>query len=63
MITEKHYQGLKSILNDAENSGFNVEVLDVGGGLGVPNSREMTTLELLLYQAFDLLPSGKIAKQ
>ncbi|MGC1392014.1 MAG: hypothetical protein WA816_13340 [Bacteroidales bacterium] len=50
--------GLKRIINDAEKSGFRVEVLDIGGGLGVPNSREMTTLELLLYQAFDLLNSG-----
>jgi diaminopimelate decarboxylase len=55
----KALTGLKKILNDTENSGFNVDVLDVGGGLGVPNSREMTTMELLFYQAFDLLHSGK----
>ena len=52
---------LESILNDAEGSGFDVDVLDIGGGLGIPNSREMTTLELLFYQAFDLLPSGKLS--
>ena len=56
----KTLMGLKRILNYAEKSGFDVEVLDVGGGLGVPNSREMTTLELLLYQAFDLLHSGRL---
>jgi diaminopimelate decarboxylase len=52
---------LESILNDAEGSGFDVDVLDIGGGLGIPNSREMTTLELLFYQAFNLLPSGKLS--
>ena len=54
----KALSGLKKILNDAGNAGFKVDVLDIGGGLGVPNSREMTTLELLLYQAFDFLNSG-----
>lgn len=55
--------GLKKLLNDAESAGFNVEVLDVGGGLGISNSREMTTLELLLYQAFDLQPSKRISNK
>lgn len=49
--------GLKNILNYTEDAGFHVGILDVGGGLGVPGSREMTTLELLMYQAFDRLPS------
>ncbi len=57
----KAIMGLKKILNDTENSGFNVDVLDIGGGLGVPNSCEMTTLELLLYQAFDILHSRKLS--
>ena len=55
--------GLKKLLNVAEKSGFNVEVLDVGGGLGISKSREMTTLELLLYQAFDLLPSVRFSNK
>jgi diaminopimelate decarboxylase len=53
---------LKKILSDTENSGFNVDVLDIGGGLGVTNSREMNTLELLLYQAFDLLDDNASSK-
>jgi diaminopimelate decarboxylase len=53
--------GLKKILNDAEDVGLSIDVLDVGGGLGVPGSREMTTLELLKYQAFDLLPFSKLS--
>jgi diaminopimelate decarboxylase len=32
-----------------------VDVLDVGGGLGLSNSYEMTTMELLFYQAFNIL--------
>jgi diaminopimelate decarboxylase len=51
---------LKDIVNLAERYGFNIEVLDVGGGLGVPHSREMSTLELLLYQAVDHLPTKKL---
>ena len=51
--------GLKRLLNEVERMGFIVDVIDVGGGLGVPNSREMKTLELLMYQGFDLLHSGK----
>jgi diaminopimelate decarboxylase len=52
---------LKGIMNHVYRSGFDVEVLDIGGGLGIPNSREMTTLELLFYQAFNLLPNGKLS--
>ena len=59
----KALSGLKNILNDAEKAGFNVDVLDIGGGLGVPDSREMTTMELLKYQAFDLLPYNKSANK
>jgi diaminopimelate decarboxylase len=51
--------GLKMLLNDVDRLGFSVDVIDVGGGLGVPNSCEMKTLELLMYQGFDLLHSGK----
>ncbi len=51
---------LKNIVNFAEKSGFNIDVLNIGGGLGVPDSREMTTRELLLYQAFDFLPHNRL---
>ena len=51
----KAISGLKKILNEVERSGFSVDVLDVGGGLGLSNSYEMTTMELLFYQAFDIL--------
>jgi len=51
---------LKNIVRLTEQSGFNIEVLDIGGGLGVPDSREMTTAEMLLYQAMDYLPAGRL---
>jgi len=51
---------LKDIVTYAERSGFRIEALDAGGGLGVTSSREMTTLEMLLYQAFDRLPGGRL---
>ncbi len=53
--------GLKNITGNAEKSGFTVDVLDIGGGLGIANSREMTTTELSFYQAFDFLPSGRMS--
>jgi diaminopimelate decarboxylase/ribulose-5-phosphate 4-epimerase/fuculose-1-phosphate aldolase len=34
-----------------------IPVIDVGGGFGVPTSREMTTLEMLAYQGWGRLPS------
>jgi diaminopimelate decarboxylase len=59
----KVLSGLRNILNDAESTGFKVDILDVGGGLGVPGSREMTTLELLKYQALDHLSDRKFSNK
>jgi diaminopimelate decarboxylase len=47
---------IRPALIEAERAGFETEILDVGGGLGVPGSREMTSFELLKYQATDKLP-------
>jgi diaminopimelate decarboxylase len=41
---------------EAARLGLTVEVLDVGGGFGVPTSRELDTMEFLLYQAVGRLP-------
>jgi diaminopimelate decarboxylase len=51
--------GLKKVFIEIEKSGLSIDVLDVGGGLGLSNSYEMTTTELLLYQAFDILHSSR----
>lgn len=40
----------------ARGLGHQVEVLNVGGGFGVPTSRELDTLEFLMYQAVGRLP-------
>lgn len=50
---------LKNIVNYSEHAGFNIDVIDIGGGLGVSNSCEMSTIELLLYQGFNIHNSGK----
>jgi diaminopimelate decarboxylase len=47
---------LRKLIDDTEKAGYKIEILDVGGGLGVPCSREMTTIELLKYQGLDILP-------
>jgi diaminopimelate decarboxylase len=43
---------------EAGQMGLSVEVLDIGGGFGVPTSRELDTLEFLLYQAVGRLPTA-----
>jgi diaminopimelate decarboxylase len=53
---------IRPAINEAERSGFETEMLDVGGGLGVPDSREMTSFELLKYQAIDQLPRSDGSK-
>lgn len=51
---------LAEIVRIAGKAGFDIDTIDIGGGLGVPCSREMTTKEMLLYQAFDHLPNKTI---
>jgi diaminopimelate decarboxylase len=47
---------LVSIAAEAERYGLKVDTLDIGGGYGVPTSRELDTLEFLLYQGIGRLP-------
>jgi len=49
---------LRNSVRVAEECGYPIEVLNVGGGLGVPFSREMTKMELLWYQTFDHIASN-----
>jgi diaminopimelate decarboxylase len=55
----KAITNLKNALKEVESAGYSIEVLDIGGGLGLSNSCEMTTKELLFYQAFDILKAPK----
>jgi diaminopimelate decarboxylase len=49
---------LKTLVPLAGAQGLPVKVVDVGGGFPSPTSREMTSRELLIYQAFSRLPSA-----
>jgi len=50
---------LKSVIDKAKKKNLQVNILDIGGGIGSHTSREMTTREMLLYQGFEKLPKLK----
>jgi len=50
---------LKGLVGHARKLGLELRVMDVGGGFAAPLTREMTTWEMLAYQAFDRLPAMK----
>lgn len=47
---------LVACLAEARRLGLEADVLDLGGGFGVPTSRELNTSEFLVYQAVGRLP-------
>lgn len=55
----KAIKRLKNIIEHAWSQQLEVKVLDIGGGFAAPLTREMTTMEMLAYQAFDYLPALK----
>ena len=48
---------LPELIEDAQRAGQRIQVVDVGGGFASMTSRELTTCEMLQYQAFGKLPS------
>jgi diaminopimelate decarboxylase len=48
---------LRGLIGETRKRNLDVKVLDIGGGYATPFSREMTTGEMLLYQALDHLSS------
>ena len=48
---------LKPLIKKTIDFGLNVAIIDVGGGIASFTTREMTTLEMLWYQATNRLPS------
>jgi diaminopimelate decarboxylase len=48
---------LRELVAKAFNRGLEVRIMDIGGGFAATRTREMTTREMLLYQAVDCLPS------
>lgn len=53
---ERPLRKLVECMVEAERHGLTVSTLDIGGGFGVPTSRELDTLEFLLYQGAGRLP-------
>jgi diaminopimelate decarboxylase len=54
---------LVGIAAEAARYGLEVHTLDIGGGFGVPTSRELDTLEFLLYQGVGRLPRSPDPKE
>lgn len=52
---------LLECIEQAERRGLRAHTLDIGGGFGVPTSRELSTAEFLLYQGAGRLPEGSRA--
>jgi diaminopimelate decarboxylase len=50
---------LRDLVSETYNRGFEVKIMDIGGGFAAGKTWEMTTREMLLYQAMDRLPSIK----
>ena len=50
---------LRDLMTETFNRGFEVKIIDIGGGFASARTWEMTTREMLLYQAMDRLPSIK----
>lgn len=53
---------LRPVIEFTIKKGFQLNVFDIGGGIGSPTTREMTTFEMLYYQGFDRLPKLKHSK-
>ncbi len=51
---------LKNLVNNTRKRNLRIKVFDIGGGLAAYTTREMTTLEMLLYQGFERLPKAPV---
>jgi len=49
-------KALNFIKQIKETFGFEIEYLDIGGGIGVPTSKNMSGLEYAIYRTFAVLP-------
>ncbi len=47
---------LPQLLKSASSAGMDVNIMDVGGGLASPTTREFTSFEMLIYQGIGRLP-------
>ena len=56
---DEHAKALEPVIQlviSAHELGLETKILDVGGGFGIPTSRELTTREFLAYQSIGWLP-------
>jgi diaminopimelate decarboxylase len=49
---------LAPLIGRTRRAGFEIKVMDVGGGFASMTTRELTTMEFLIYQGWGRLPSG-----
>ncbi len=49
---------LKKLVSYSRSRGLKISVFDIGGGLAAHTTREMTTFEMLMYQALERLPGA-----
>jgi diaminopimelate decarboxylase len=54
---------LEPLVGRIARRGLTIEAFDVGGGFGAPNTREMTTGEMLAYQGWHRLPAFSIPRK
>jgi diaminopimelate decarboxylase len=54
----KVLERLKSLVRQTKKRGYEIRVLDIGGGFAAITTREMTTREMLIYQGWERLPTG-----
>jgi diaminopimelate decarboxylase len=52
---------LKKIVSYSRSRGLKIGVFDIGGGLAAHTTREMTTFEMLMYQALERLPGAPVS--
>lgn len=59
-ITHSHFakRALKFCKSVQQETGLTIEYLDIGGGMGVPTSKNMTGLEYGLYRLFGCSPKA-----
>lgn len=49
---------LENVISFAKNLGFKIKVIDAGGGIASFTTRELSTFEMLKYQAFNFFPKS-----
>lgn len=53
---------LQQLVVHSRKCGLRIRVFDIGGGLAAYTTREMTTFEMLIYQAWERMPKAPASK-